>query len=394
MIIRNQDTEGPFDSNAQLKEQIFARSRTSRPKSKKFPKVSVITSYAAVFALVISIVAVGYRQPEAVSLANATDSGTSSTPTAVNLDKPSVDELLAVDIAANLATSTAMPVAKNVAELSVSLAAKSELAQTSDATISKPQIIQPTTSGHAVTTYKTKGGDSVQSIAAAHGITTDTLKWANNMTSDAVEPNRNLTILPVDGVLYTAKSGDTVESIASTYRADATRIVPFNDLEISGLVSGKQIIVPGGILPDNLRPGAAAAAAARAAGNAGANDGNLYTVNSSFRSTGGNGYAYGYCTWYAYERRAQIGRPIGGNWGNASSWAAYARMSGFRVDRKPAVGAIMQNGGGAGHVAIVEQVLPDGTVVLSEMNYAGGWNRVTKGRTISAGQASSYNFIH
>lgn len=374
---------------------MFARSRTSRPKSKKFPKVSVITSYAAVFALVVSIVAIGYRQPEAVSLASVAGVQSESEPAAAaSLDNPSVDELLATDIAANLARQTDMYVARNVSELSVSLAVKTELAQTSDATISKPQIIQPTAAGNATKVYKTKSGDSVQSIAAAHGISVDTLKWANNMTSDAVEPDRNLTILPVDGVMYTTKQGDTAESIASTYKADASRIVPFNDLEISGVVAGKQIIIPGGVLPENLRPGAAAAAAARAANTGGANAGDLYTVNSNFRSTGGNGYAFGYCTWYAFERRAQLGRPIGGNWGNASSWAAYARMSGFRVDRKPAVGAIIQNGGGAGHVAIVEQVLPDGTIVLSEMNYAGGWNKVTRGRTISAGQASSYNFIH
>lgn len=329
-----------------------------------------------------------------MSLASATDPiANNTTPGVSGLDKPSVDELLATDIAANLARQTDMYVARNVTELSASLAVKSELAQTSDATISKPQIIQPTTTGHTTTVYKTKPGDTVQSIAAANGITSDTLKWANNMTSDAVEPNRNLTVLPVDGVLYTAKAGDTVESVASAYRADPSRIIPFNDLEISGLVAGKQIIIPGGVLPDNLRPGAAAAAAARAAA-VGVNNGDLYTVNSGFKMSSGNGYAYGYCTWYAYERRAQLGKPVGGNWGNASSWAAYARMSGFRVDRKPEVGAVMQNGGGAGHVAIVEQVLPDGTVVLSEMNYAGGWNRVTKGRTISAGQASSYNFIH
>lgn len=327
-----------------------------------------------------------------MSLASATDTTTASA-SAANLDKPSVDQLLATDIAANLATSTDMYVAKNVTELSASLAVKSELAQTSDATISKPQLVQPTISGHSVTTYKTKPGDTVQSIAATNGITTDTLKWANNMTSDAVEPNRDLVILPVDGVLYTVKQGDTTDSIASTYRSDATRIVPFNDLEISGLVPGKQIIIPGGVLPDNQRPGAAAAAAARAAG-VGVNSGDLYTVNSGFKMTSGNGYAYGYCTWYAYERRAQLGRPVGGNWGNASSWAAYARMSGFRVDHTPEVGAVMQNGGGAGHVAIVEQVLPDGSVVLSEMNYAGGWNKVTRGRVVSAGQASSYNFIH
>lgn len=378
---------------------MFAR--PVRSKSKKLPKASVLATYAAVFALIVSFVAIGYRQPQEAALANtgAAQTAPASVSSAVNLDKPSVDELVATDIAANLATSTDMPVAKNVAELSVSLSAKSDLAQTSDAAISKPQIIQLTSSAHTVSTYKSKPGDTVQSIAAAHNLTADTVKWANNLTSDAIEPNRDLVILPLDGVLYTTKAGDTVESIASFYKADPARIVPFNDLEITGVVAGKQIVVPGGILPDNMRPGAAAAAAARAAaaGNSygySNSGGNLYTINSGIRASTSNGYAYGYCTWYAFERRMQLGRPVGGNWGNASSWAAYARAAGYRVDHIPAVGAVMQNGGGAGHVAIVEQVLPDGSVVLSEMNYAGNWNRVTKGRVVSAGQAASYNFIH
>lgn len=384
-------------SNARLKEQVFAR--PVRSKTKKLPKASVLATYAAVFALIVSFVAIGYRQPQQAALANtgasqATPAGASS---AVNLDKPSVDELVATDIAANLATSTDMPIAKNVAELSVSLAAKSDLAQTTDAAISKPQIIQLSSSNHVVSTYKSKTGDTVQSIATDHGLTADTVKWANNLTSDAVEPNRDIVILPLDGVLYTTKAGDTAEGIAAYFRSDPARIVPFNDLEITGIVPGKQIVVPGGILPENARPGAAAAAAARAAaaGNSyGYSSGNLYTVNAGLRASTSNGYAYGYCTWYAFERRMQLGRPVGGNWGNASSWAAYARAAGYRVDHIPEVGAVMQNGGGAGHVAIVEQVLPDGSVVLSEMNYAGNWNRVTKGRTLSAGQAASYNFIH
>lgn len=335
------------------------------------------------------MIAIGYRQPQATSLANATQNAQDSPS---GLDNPSVDELVATDIAANLATSTDMPVAKNVAELSLSLAAKSELAQTSDTTITKPQIVQPTSNGRTVTTYKAVQGDTVQSIAASHGISVDTIKWANNMTSDAVEPGRELILLPIDGVLYTTKPGDTIESIAGTYKADSGRIVTINDLEIAGLSANKQVIIPGGTLPETQRPGYVAP---RSNTGYGSSAGNLSTTGSLIaRPSTGNGYAYGYCTWYAYERRAQLGRPVGGNWGNASSWAAYARGAGFLVNRTPEVGAVMQNGGGAGHVAIVEQVLPDGSIVLSEMNYAGGWNRVTKGRTLSAGQAANYTFIH
>jgi surface antigen len=369
-----------------------------RSKSKKLPKASVLATYAAVFALIVSFVAIGYRQPQQAALASTstTSAAPAATSSAANLEKPSVDELVATDIAANLATSTDMSVAKNVAELSVSLAAKSDLSQTNDAAISKPQIIQLSSTGHTVTTYKAKAGDTAQTIAAANHLTADTIKWSNNLTSDAVEPNRDVVILPIDGVLYTPKAGDTAASIAALFHADPARIVPFNDLEITGIVPGQQIIVPGGIMPDNMRPGAAAAAAARAAaaGNSFGYNNDLYTVNSGLPTSTTNGYAYGYCTWYAFERRMQLGRPVGGNWGNASSWAAYARAAGYRVDHTPEVGAVMQNGGGAGHVAIVEQVLPDGSVVLSEMNYAGNWNRVTKGRVVSAGQAASYNFIH
>ena len=107
----------------------------------------------------------------------------------------------------------------------------------------------------------------------------------------------------------------------------------------------------------------------------------------------GNKYAYGYCTWYAYERRAQIGRPIGSYWGNATSWAASGAASGLVVNRTPAVGAIMQNGGGYGHVAIVESVNSDGSITISEMNGPAGWN-VIGTRTISAGSVGSYNYIH
>ena len=69
-----------------------------------------------------------------------------------------------------------------------------------------------------------------------------------------------------------------------------------------------------------------------------------------------------------------------------------ARAAGFTVNNTPEPGAIMQNGGGYGHVAFVESVDGAGNVTVREMNYA-GFN-VISSRTISAGQAANYSFIH
>ena len=66
----------------------------------------------------------------------------------------------------------------------------------------------------------------------------------------------------------------------------------------------------------------------------------------------------------------------GGRWGNATNWDANARALGYRVDTTPAVGAIAQwhgsempGSGGSGHVAWVDQVNADGTVLVEEYNY-------------------------
>ena len=99
---------------------------------------------------------------------------------------------------------------------------------------------------------------------------------------------------------------------------------------------------------------------------------------------GFNGYDYGYCTWYV---ATQI--PVPANWGNASSWAYYARMSGWNVSQAPTVGAIAQKGGGEGHVAIVIAVNPDGSVVIRDMNGFAGWGRVGTG-TVSTGFFQNY----
>lgn len=375
----------------ELRKTFLTRSENTHT-SRNMPKPTVLAGYAGAFVLIISVIAIGYRPPQPLEAASV--SQTPQTAPVSSADAPSVDEVMATDVAANLAEQTNMPVANNVANLSVSLAAKTELAQTSETAISKPQIIQPTAASREISSYTVKDGDTVQSVAASHNLTPDTVKWANNINGDSLESGKNIVIPPIDGVVYTLKAGDTVDSVASTYKADKARLVSFNDLELNGTVAGTQIVVPGGVLPEDQRPGYQAPV-----GNTPVTSqvGTGYRVNSGISGQSvGNRYAWGNCTWYVYERRAQLGRPVGSFWGNANTWGVYARSAGFTVNRTPAQGAILVDTAGYfGHVAVVESVAANGDVTLSEMNnYAYGGFGIVNKRTISAGQAAAYSYIH
>ena len=368
-------------STAALKQQVFLKHKQGR-KAKGMPKPTTIASYAGVFLLIITLVAIGYQPPQkAASVASTVETSTVSKD-----NQPSVDQVVATTVAGDIAERANLPIAPNVAELSVSLSVKSELAQNDDTSISKPQIVQPTAGSREIKTYVAKAGDTVQAVAAQYGVSAATVKWANNLTSDVIDAGKELTIPPTDGVIYTVKAGDTVASLAQKYGVNAERVVSFNDLEIDGLTTGKKIILPGANLPETERPGYVAPRAAYGYGSSSGVTGNNLSASV------GNKYAPGYCTWYVYERRAAAGRPIGSYWGNAVTWAMNARAAGFTVNNTPEPGAIMQNGGGYGHVAFVESVDGAGNVTVREMNYA-GFN-VISSRTISAGQAANYNFIH
>ncbi len=348
--------------------------------------MTLLGSHIAVVAAIIGVVGLSYRAP-----VEATSGKSSAEPSSV-LQQPilSVDQIAAADLATNIAQYADMSVQSSVESLSDSLNAKTELAQTDNNFLNKPQIVQ-LNSGKTIRTYTAVAGDTVPAVAAKFGVSEDTIRWANGLTSDALPAGKQLVILPVTGILYTVRIGDTPGSVATKYQADADRIVAFNDLELSGLNPGQKIIIPDGVLPANERPGYQGSNRSSSVG------GSRVTIFA------GNRYAYGYCTWYAYNRRAELGRPIGSNWGNAITWATYARQGGWRVDKVPEPGAVFQtNAGwsGFGHVGIVESVNADGSINVSEMNYQ-GWNVTSggphaqrPGRTIPANQVSTYNFIH
>ena len=114
----------------------------------------------------------------------------------------------------------------------------------------------------------------------------------------------------------------------------------------------------------------------------------------------GNAYPYGQCTWWAYERRAQLGLNTGSHFGNAGSWAVSAGSMGYWVDNTPRntgdalVFSPGQEGasGVYGHVAVVEKVNPDGSIEISESNVQGVG--VISHRTFTSAQARNFQYIH
>ena len=375
------------------KEKII-RNQSKALRANKNRGVAV-SLYAGAFFLVITLLTLSYGGKNLTPQQNdtvAAQAASKSSEVTSNQEKISVDQLSAASAVTQLAEMANLPVAGDLREATTTLYIKKQLAQNDTEVITKPQIVQPTTSTErGITDYVVKSGDTMESIAAQFGISAQTLKWANNSTSDAAQEGAILTVPRTDGVVYTVKDGDTVASLADKYKVDTERIVLYNDLASDeSLVAGKRLVLPSGELPETERPGYVAPRPVTTTYSG--NSGNILSSSYGYaRVFSGNRYALGNCTWYAYERRAAIGRPIGSLWGNATNWAVSARAAGFTVNKTPAPGAVFQYGGGYGHVGIVDSV--DGEYLyVTDMNYA-GYNVVTS-RKIPLGSTGHYNYIH
>lgn len=398
-------------SIAELRQQVLPRPQAaSRRRRPRGPKSTTVAAYTGVFLLVMSMVAIGYQPPQQIDnkgVANAVDAQPAVLTQADLRPQPSIDELVATNVAAEIAERASLAVAPNLASLSISLSVENELAQTATTNvITKPQIVQPTASDRSMRHHTAQAGETVPQLAQQYGVSADTIKWANNLTSDALEPGKQLEILPIDGVLVTVKAGDTVDTLASKYNSSAASIVSFNDLELGGLVVGTRVILPGGQLPNAERPGyiaprtqtqtSTSSTAYRASYGAGFG-GETWRIKVGTPMYAGNGYAFGNCTAYAFDRRVELGLRIDNSLGNANTWASRAAANGYVVNGTPSAGAVIQDRSGYyGHVGIVEEVLPNGDLRISEMNayVSGGGFNIVSGRIIPAGNVGSYAYIH
>jgi len=349
-------------------------------KQRRFIRYSLLTVNVAILGAIIIFVA---QSTPSVTPSHSNVAGNS----AVNGLSDPLDQLSSADIAVNLAQMAALPETVAVTNQADSVGAELAVPTAQTTVISKPQAVETDLkSNKDIISYVVQAGDTIGSIAAKFNVTSDSIRWSNGLTGDAVTPGTKINIPPVNGITYTVKAGDNPDNLAAKYKANKDQIVAYNDAELSGLTVGELIIIPNATQP--------APVITRSS----------YSASYSF-GYGYNGYDKGFCTWYVANRRAEIGRPIPAGLGNASTWDDRAPSAGFLVNKTPSYGAaVVTSQRGAGHVAFVEKVNDDGSIWISEMNShgqvsmtdtrsAGGWGKVDW-KLVPASTAATYNYIH
>jgi N-acetylmuramoyl-L-alanine amidase len=270
-----------------------------------------------------------------------------------------LDQLSSVDIAVNVARMVSLPQTASVTNLADSVNAQLISAQSDEQSTTKPIIASaPLPSKKDIREYVVQSGDTISTIAEKFNVSSDSVKWSNNLVGSTVPVGTTLYIPPsgVEGIVYVVEAGDTPQSLADEFSAKKNLIIAFNDAEVDGLKPGERILIPGGEIevPEPVY--------------------NFYAANVFGPSAqlGYNGYDYGWCTWYTANRRKEIGRPVPGNLGHAAYWYGNARAQGIATGTIPQPGAVaMTSSVGWGHVAVVEQVNADGSFWISEMNAYG-----------------------
>lgn len=112
-----------------------------------------------------------------------------------------------------------------------------------------------------IVAYVVQPGDTGRGIANKFGISFNTLLWANDLkNSSEIRVGDSLVILPVSGIQYEVKKGDTVDSIIKKFKprdltdeADILSfkadILSFNNLAVNeDLEAGSTILIPDGEL--------------------------------------------------------------------------------------------------------------------------------------------------
>ena len=370
-------TESNTKTMIRKKRSYFSK-KQSRTVKRNFKKHGLLFANALLIAIVTGFVWVGHNSASqstgTASLLAKGGSEQTATP---------LDTLSSADIAANIALAVGLP--EEVMVVNQADSHKSQLTQanTQESVVAKPQVVTGVSaSKNDIKSYVATEGDTVSSIAQRFGVSADSIKLSNGISSEEVQSGRELKVPPSDGVVYVVADGDTVDTLASKYRASADKLVAVNDIELTGLKPGDTIFIAGGqapvTTPRTTRP---TTSTASSSGNAAAE----YDFVARY---GGNGYYYGYCTWYAATRV-----PVPNNWGNANTWDNRARASGWTVSKTPVAGAVAQTDAMSwwGHVAIVEAVSEDGSMIkYSDMNNLAGFGRVGYSDWVPASTYQNY----
>jgi surface antigen len=177
---------------------------------------------------------------------------------------------------------------------------------------------------------------------------------------------------------YVVISGDTLSGIAYRFGTNWGSLASYNHIANPNLIYVNQVIcIPGG---RTVISGSHASTSTQYVPL------NTISAHTSSATSAGsarppvgivNVFPYGQCTWWANQRYFRI-HGVFVPWrtqSNAWEWTARAYQFGWHVSSSPIVGSIIdlqpwvEGAYGLGHVALVEQVLSNGHVIASTMNW-------------------------
>ncbi len=237
------------------------------------------------------------------------------------------------------------------------------------AVIERPAVVPPIAARPAQTVVVSLG-ETIELLASRDHSDAAAIRWANDLPTGAEPtPGTALLLPPSAGALVEVLPDERPSHFAKRLGLDPRVILDYNALaKDTPRPAGSYLQVPASAAPSGALVGRYFS---RAAGGVPS----VFEVHAAVP----DGFPYGQCTYYAASRRNVT-------WaGNAGWW--FSAANGIRPEGHVAVaGAIVVfHTGWFGHVAIVESVNPDGSFVISEMNYygdGGGWGRVDH-RTIT-----------
>lgn len=201
-------------------------------------------------------------------------------------------------------------------------------------------------SSDQISVYIVRPGDNLSEIAKMYDVSINTIRWANDLKKDSViKEGDTLVILPIPGIRYTVKKGDTIQSIAKKYSGDADEIMTYNGIESNKLVVGETIIIPDGemIITPTVKSAPKAVSGSKASGSSTAGY-YMRPISGGVKSQGIHGHN-------AVDLAAPIGTPI---YASASGRVIVAKSSGWN--------------GGYGNYIVISH--PNGTQTLYSHNSA------------------------
>jgi surface antigen len=180
---------------------------------------------------------------------------------------------------------------------------------------------------------------------------------------------------------YRVTSGDTLGAVAARYNTSWQSLASYNKIaNPNTLYINQNICIPG-----------------KTTTMSGGKQTTLNTTKFTAQYGAGNSFPSAQCTWYANQRyHALTGAYV--PWttnANAWQWVSRAQQYGWKVSSSPSAGSIIvlqpwtQGAYALGHVGVVEQVLGDGRVIASNMNWGGRGAAVTNA-TFRAGPGVSF----